>query len=1092
MKCKLSFGASLVRVALAPVLSILALSSAGAGTTVALDSLVVDWTMEPGVVGGGGYPDIVGHPHNITNVDSIAVESTATEPPIGFILELPENDSIADGNAQILHTGLSNNYFNTHLSFLANQSFTIAGWARVDTGTGAIFSVGDAFTSGANQFIQVLADTTDNRIEVRLRGANEASDSTYVNSANGSIGAGEWFHYALVRDCDTDADSGGSCDGTSPDDDTLTLYLNGQPATSVVDQSGAINPGSNHDILLGGARDMVGRGTNLACPSLCVPFYAANALDGAVGETFIWSAALNHSDVLATYLETIDLGPINVTVINPLRQARILAPDGDVVYSTSYPFTGPWGNVAFYDGAFAFVPSSNIDSSGSYRAYDIALAGVLQYTVGSLYAPDIRLEATVTVDSAFGYTFSCILPDVYASIDGNPVACGESGELSAGTYTFLVSDSWLFDPEELVDARFLLFGIPPPDSDGDGIPDSVETTTADSDGDGVLDYLDLDSDNNGIPDSVEAGSDPENPVDTGGSANPDFQDADNDGDGILDILEIGPYSGSPSDFDGNGVPDYLDATGNAIVTSNFSEENSIPNPDIVPTSDQFGYAVDSQGSLVLVGAWYEDAPGYSNAGRAYLFDLNSLTPTVPIRTFDNPTPAANDNFGVSVRLAGDDVLIGAWRDDNSGATDGGAAYLYDLTAPESDPPLTLQAPSPSYRDRFGYAIDIEPTDKRVIVGAYGDSSTSGKAYLFNVDRTDAGFGDLITQINNPVPENNDKFGVTTRIEGDTVLIGAVDNYVAGMSTVGQAYVFKLDSSGQVMPSETLIIANPDPSSNDRFGDNIDLQGNFALIGAALDDLTPGDNRGRVYLFSTIDGALLQSFANPLPAPAAYGRTVRLQGNKALISAESGGKVYVYSILDGSLLQTLQTPHLPPPADTAFGRAFVIEGSRLVVGDQKNDDPAADSGYVFVLENKSMLDIDILPGFLPDQLNNVIHPHHDGRMLTLGSLPDDIVPVTVFGASIANGDALDFDTSQIDPTTVRFGPAGGVVDPASTPVLGSDLDGDGVLDAQFEFKMSDMGFGCSDTEGTITGETHLGEAFDGMAFVDADCDAQCHL
>ncbi len=52
----------------------------------------------------------------------------------------------------------------------------------------------------------------------------------------------------------------------------------------------------------------------------------------------------------------------------------------------------------------------------------------------------------------------------------------------------------------------------PLDSDGDGIPDSIEGT-GDADGDGTPNYLDLDSDDDGIPDAVEwtFGSDPYDP-----------------------------------------------------------------------------------------------------------------------------------------------------------------------------------------------------------------------------------------------------------------------------------------------------------------------------------------------------------------------------------------------------------------------------------------------------------------------------------------------------------------------------------------------------------------------------------------------------
>jgi len=70
------------------------------------------------------------------------------------------------------------------------------------------------------------------------------------------------------------------------------------------------------------------------------------------------------------------------------------------------------------------------------------------------------------------------------------------------------------------------------DSDGDGIPDSIEGgDETDSDGDGIPDYLDLDSDGDGKSDESEG-----------------YTDSDNDG--ILNYLDL--------DSDGDGVPDSED------------------------------------------------------------------------------------------------------------------------------------------------------------------------------------------------------------------------------------------------------------------------------------------------------------------------------------------------------------------------------------------------------------------------------------------------------------------------------------------------------------------------------------------------------
>ncbi len=84
-----------------------------------------------------------------------------------------------------------------------------------------------------------------------------------------------------------------------------------------------------------------------------------------------------------------------------------------------------------------------------------------------------------------------------------------------------------------------------PDSDGDGIPDSVEGT-GDPDGDGIPNYLDTDSDGDGIPDAVEG------TVDTDGDGIPNYLDTDSDGDGQSDLVE------GTGDVDGDGIPNYLD------------------------------------------------------------------------------------------------------------------------------------------------------------------------------------------------------------------------------------------------------------------------------------------------------------------------------------------------------------------------------------------------------------------------------------------------------------------------------------------------------------------------------------------------------
>jgi hypothetical protein len=113
-----------------------------------------------------------------------------------------------------------------------------------------------------------------------------------------------------------------------------------------------------------------------------------------------------------------------------------------------------------------------------------------------------------------------------------------------------------------------------------------------------------------------------------------------------------------------------------------------------------------------------DDTGAEAAGSAYLYDLSSATPTVPVATLNNPGPAFNDQFGHSVAISGTRVVAGAPSDD-TGAMDAGSAYVYDLSsATPTVPVATLNNPRPAQGD-FGDAVAISGT--RVVVGATDDA-----------------------------------------------------------------------------------------------------------------------------------------------------------------------------------------------------------------------------------------------------------------------------------------------------------------------------------------------------------------------------------
>ena len=110
-----------------------------------------------------------------------------------------------------------------------------------------------------------------------------------------------------------------------------------------------------------------------------------------------------------------------------------------------------------------------------------------------------------------------------------------------------------------------------------------------------------------------------------------------------------------------------------------------------------------------------------------------------IRKLTTSDGAAVDLFGNSVAVEGDTVVVGAYRDDDHG-TDSGSAYL--LIKPTSgewaDATETakLTASDGAAGDDFGYSIAVD--GDTVVVGARGDADNGadcGSAYVFTEPAT---------------------------------------------------------------------------------------------------------------------------------------------------------------------------------------------------------------------------------------------------------------------------------------------------------------------------------------------------------------------
>jgi len=195
--------------------------------------------------------------------------------------------------------------------------------------------------------------------------------------------------------------------------------------------------------------------------------------------------------------------------------------------------------------------------------------------------------------------------------------------------------------------------------------------------------------------------------------------------------------------------------------------------------DSFGYSVAITGNLALVGAIGDDDNDISS-GSAYIFDVTTGKQLFKLLPSDG---AANDNFGYSVDINGNLAVIGALLGNNDNGTETGAAYVFDVTTGQQL--FKLLASDGVANDWFGNSVALD-NNLAVIGAALNDDkgTASGSAYIFDVTT-----GKQLSKLLPSDGRIYDFFGASVTITGNLVVIGVRNDDDNGQDS-GSAYVFQ--------------------------------------------------------------------------------------------------------------------------------------------------------------------------------------------------------------------------------------------------------------------------------------------------------------
>ncbi|MEX2124868.1 MAG: FG-GAP repeat protein [Woeseia sp.] len=479
------------------------------------------------------------------------------------------------------------------------------------------------------------------------------------------------------------------------------------------------------------------------------------------------------------------------------------------------------------------------------------------------------------------------------------------------------------------------------------------------------------------------------------------------------------------------------------------------------TGNAFGDPVAFSGDTVVIGA-PQDGDFGEFSGAAYVFTRLGTTWTQQAKLTASDA-AEFDEFGGSVAISGDTVVIGAPRDDDAGM-DIGSAYVFTRTGTSWTEQAKLTASDAAENDQLGSSVAV--SDDTVVIGSTQDDD-AGSAYVFT--RAGTSWTEQAKLTGSEVAES-DAFGLSVAVSGDTAVIGVPFLDGAGDGS-GAAYVFT--RTGSDWTEEATLTAS-DAAENDQLGRSVAVSGDTVVVGSTEDD-DAGFASGSAYVF-TRTGTNWTEQAKLTASDAAefdrFGESVAVNDDTIVIGVrdkgDAGGQsgaAYVFTRIGTSWTELAKlTPNDGVPFDH-FGDSVAVSGDTIVVGAAASG--FGGSAYVFSLVTfVTETELDLKPFASPGKPNNIRLPGER----------DDLVKVAILSTNVADGDSDDFDALQVDPRTTKFGPNGVPAKPNWVRVR--DVDGDGDIDLILRFKKRLTGITCQHARATLTGETYDGVLFRG--------------
>ncbi len=293
-----------------------------------------------------------------------------------------------------------------------------------------------------------------------------------------------------------------------------------------------------------------------------------------------------------------------------------------------------------------------------------------------------------------------------------------------------------------------------------------------------------------------------------------------------------------------------------------------------------------------------------------------------------------DGYGGAVAISDEYAAVGSFHETANSVADAGAVYVYRRTPAGLVLDERVTPTSVTLVQDFGQAVAID--GETLVVGnpdAADLGDNTGAVFVF--ERGPSGWTETARLLSSDAAAFRE-FGISVDISGGRILVGA-----SGGAT-GTAYVFD-----QVLDDwrETAILKGFDVvSDNSRFGEDVALDGDVAVVGARTHPHPNGSTTGAAFVFRK-NGDQWPQTKLQLWNGSQFGSRVDIEDERVLVSSNWPKSAFVYDFAPGSGWQLTQGVSPPAGLGASGVTALALDGNRMYVGGALDDVPLNNAGRV---------------------------------------------------------------------------------------------------------------------------------------------------